>query len=152
MSNKYSVNHVEYGIIYTWDEYKYGLSILVNRPITTIELSYLPVGENPIIYGWGISYCRPDDNWNPVLGISKAATNLMEKYKLSVRPSKDFVLTYWNAIEPIIDEVNGKCELANKRAMKHEEDRFRKEWDTQLRDYINARGRFPCVVYKEDME
>jgi hypothetical protein len=128
MSNKYSVNHVEYESIYTWDKYKYGLSILVNRPITTIELSYLPVGENPIIYGWGISYCRPDDNWNPILGISKAATNLMEKYKLFICPGKDFVLTYWNAIEPIIDEVNGKYKLANKRASKHMDELLYEYW------------------------
>jgi hypothetical protein len=119
MMSKYKVNHVEYGVLYNWGVFKYRLSIVVNRPITTIEFSCLSgSNQTPEIFGWGISYCRPEDDWNPARGISKAATNLMEQYKsvhsLGSPIAKDFVAEYWKSLEPVICEVNQKYKVATK--------------------------------------
>jgi hypothetical protein len=114
MSSKYSVDHKEFGVEFSYGGMRLYLSVVINRPITTVELSRLNERDIKVLWDWGMSYCRPDDDWNPVRGLSKAASNLLEK--INGAAAKEFHTAVWNVIEPALKDISAEKRRKDKLA------------------------------------
>lgn len=80
----------------------YRLSIVINKPLITVELWDAAPKKVEILVGYGISYCRPSDidKWNPV-------TYTHEAIKKAYRIARvDMPKELWEMIEvSIIDDI-----------------------------------------------
>jgi hypothetical protein len=83
------MKHVE--IVEKVDGVKY--IVLANAPIVTVEMRY-----RGNILSYGISYCRPDDEWNPVIGIRHALKKAIEK--ISKHMPKEIQKNVWDVFTP----------------------------------------------------
>lgn len=154
MSNKYSVDHKEVGIEFLYENsIRLYLSVVINNPITTVELLRLSESGMRTMWDWGMSYCRPDDEWNPVHGVSLAVSNMFEKAS-NYPYSEEFRKTIWEVIEPLLKEIS--------------EEKWQKEklLDIDFKKFVcgvfgdidsvkpddRIRGRRSCVVDMEDIE
>jgi hypothetical protein len=65
--------------------------VVIRDPIVTIEGMYLDT--LPIL---GMAYCRPDDRWNPIVGVKKALDSAIARGNY---PKEDKML-FWEDFEP----------------------------------------------------
>lgn len=73
------------------------LSIIVNKPIVTVELSL----DDKYPQMWGMAYCRPCDTWNPRKGIALAMQNMFDKFDVS----KIVQVLFWEKIVPYLNSI-----------------------------------------------
>lgn len=148
MSNKYSVDHKEVGIEFLYENsIRLYLSVVINNPITTVELLRLSESGMRTIWDWGMSYCRPDDEWNPVHGVSLAVSNMFEKAS-NYPYSEEFRKTIWEVIEPLLKEISEEKWQKEKLLEKATDI----EKVKNIMKLYEKLGRFPCILCREDIK
>jgi hypothetical protein len=97
--------------------------VVIRDPIVTIEgmeLSTLPI--------LGMSYCRPDDRWNPIIGVKKALDSAITRGNF---PEADKML-FWEDFEP-----------HRLRILKYNRE---KEW-RRINDHLNEQENYESLSF-----
>ena len=80
------------------------VSFVVNDPIVTCEVRR----KDGKLETWGVSYCRPMDNWNAEVGVRLAMVSAIKRMYCFTNPEiiKKAVRHFIEKLEPVLDDLH----------------------------------------------
>lgn len=80
------------------------LSFVVNAPLVTCEVRR----KDGKLESWGVSYCRPTDDWNIEVGVRLAVVSAVKKWYPNSPALKLAVRHFITKLEPVLDDLHNE--------------------------------------------
>ena len=87
------------------------VSFVANAPLVTCEIRR----KDGKLESWGVSYCRPMDEWNIEVGVRLALVSAVKKWYPEAPTVKLAVRHFISKLEPVLEDLHNERKEERKR-------------------------------------